>query len=75
MHPPRFPAIGQGTQAFLWALFLGGFVFIGMLAIDISKLTSLVTGIVSGLVVFVAVSVFGAERPRQATRSRARRRP
>jgi fucose permease len=73
MHPLRPPAIGQGVQAFLWALFLGGFVFIGMLAIDISKLTSIVTGIVCGLVIFVAVCAFGAERPRQAARSRGRK--
>jgi hypothetical protein len=73
VHAPRPPAIAQGVQAFLWAFFLGGFVFIGMLAIDITMMTSLVTAIVCGLVIFVAVCTFGAEQPRQAARSRGRR--
>ena len=65
MSAPRPPAISQGVQAFLWALFLGGFIFLGMLAIDVSKMTSIVTAIVSGIVIFLAVTVFGVHRPRR----------
>ena len=64
MSPPRPPAIGHGTHAFAWALGLGGFIFAGMLALDISMMTSLVTGILCGVVIFLAVAHFGADRPR-----------
>jgi hypothetical protein len=60
-HPPRPPAISQGAAAFLWALGLGGFIFVGMLAISISKGTSLIVAIVCGFVIYFAVVLFGAE--------------
>jgi hypothetical protein len=72
MHPPRPPAIGQGTQAFLWAVALGGFIYVGMLAISISKPTSIVTAVVCALIIFFAVRLFGADSPRHAARSRGR---
>jgi hypothetical protein len=75
MHPPRPPAIGPGTQAFLWAVGLGGFVFIGMLSISISKSTSLITAIASGFVIFLAVRLFGegaAPRQRRSSAGRSR---
>ena len=72
MHPPRPPAFGPGTQAFLWAVGLGGFLFIGMLSINISMATSIVVSLLSAFVIFFAVRVYGdAAQPR--TR-RARRR-
>jgi hypothetical protein len=65
MHPPRPPAFGPGTQAFLWAIGLGGFVFIGMRAINISLGTSIVVSIVSAFVIFFAVRIYGdAAQPR-----------
>lgn len=60
-HPPRPPAISQGTAAFLWAVGLGAFVFVGMLSISISKGTSLVVAIVCGFAIYFAVVLFGAE--------------
>jgi hypothetical protein len=60
VHPPRPPAVSPGTQAFLWALGLGGFIFVGMLSINISMGTSIVTAIVCGIVIFFAVRLFGA---------------
>jgi hypothetical protein len=73
MHPPRPPAAGQGTSAFLWAVFLGGFIFVGMLSISISKGTSIATSIVSAAVIFSAVRRFGADAPRQPVKKPARR--
>ena len=69
MHLPRAPAFSQGTAAFLWALALGGFVFIAMLAIAISMETSIVTGILSGAVIFAVVRTFGANAPGRERRS------
>jgi len=43
-----------------------------MLAINVSMMTSLVTGIVCGFVIFLAVSRFGAGSPRHAAKSRGR---
>lgn len=58
---PRPPAIAQGTSAALWAVGLGGFIFVGMLSISISKATSLIVAIVCGFVIYFAVLLFGAD--------------
>ena len=63
MHLPRSPAISPGTQALLWAVGLGVFVFLEMLAFDISMGTSIVTSILSAIVIFVAVRLFGEGAP------------
>jgi hypothetical protein len=63
MHAPRAPAIAQSTAAFLWAIGLGLFVFVGMLSISISKPTSIVVSIMSAAVIFFAVLLFGANAP------------
>ena len=60
MHAPRPPAIGQGAAAFLWAVGLGLFVFVGMLAISISKATSIVVSIIAAAAIFFAILLFGA---------------
>lgn len=71
MHPPRLPAIPPGTQAFLWAVALGGFVFVGMLSISIAKSTSLITAIACGFVIFLAVRLFGEGAPEPQRRRRS----
>jgi hypothetical protein len=63
VHPPRAPALGHGTVAFLWAIGLGLFIFLGMLSISISKGTSIVVSIVSAFVIYFAVLLFGADAP------------
>jgi hypothetical protein len=73
MHPPRPPAIPPGTQALLWAVGLGGFVFVGMLSISISKSTSLITAIGCGFVIFLAVRLFGEGAPERQSRGNAGR--
>jgi hypothetical protein len=60
-HPPRPPALAHGTSAFLWAVGLGGFIFVGMLSISISKGTSLIVAIVCGFAIYFAVLLFGAD--------------
>jgi hypothetical protein len=56
------PAFSQGTVAFFWAVGLGLFVFVLMLGIAVGLGTSLVVSIVSGLVIFFAVLLFGQDR-------------
>jgi hypothetical protein len=73
MHPPRPPAVSPGTQAVLWAVGLGGFIFVGMLSLSISKSTSLITAIACGFVIFLAVRLLGEGAPRRQRRSNAGR--
>ena len=65
MHPPRPPAAGQGTSALWWAVGLGGFIFVGMLSISISKGTAIATSVVCAALIFAAVRRFGADAPRR----------
>jgi hypothetical protein len=52
---------------------LGGFIFVGMLSISISKSTSLITAIACGFVIFLAVRLFGEGAPPRQRRSNAGR--
>jgi hypothetical protein len=65
VHPPRGPAFSQGTVALLWAIALGGYVFLLMLGISVGTGVSLIVSIVCGLVIFFAVLLFGQDRPRR----------
>ena len=58
----RMPAFSPGFTAFIWGLVLGSYITIGMLAIGISKGTSLVTGIVAGFLIFFYVRLRGADQ-------------
>lgn len=58
----RFPAFSPGFAAFVWALVLGSYIVVGMLAIGISRGTSLVTGILSGFLIFFYVRLRGADQ-------------
>ena len=61
----RFPAFSPGFTAFVWGLVLGTYIFIGLLAIGISKPTSLVTGILGGFLIFFYVRLKGADQLRR----------
>jgi hypothetical protein len=61
----RFPAFSPGFSAFVWGLVLGTYIFIGLLAIGISKPTSLVTGILGGFLIFFYVRLSGADQLRR----------
>jgi hypothetical protein len=63
------PAYSQGTVAFLWAIGLALFIFVGMLAVSISMATSIVVSIVAAAAIFFAIRLFGADaRGRQPDR-------
>jgi hypothetical protein len=61
----RFPAFSPGFSAFVWGLVLGTYILIGLLAIGISKPTSLVTGILGGFLIFFYVRLKGADQLRR----------
>jgi len=69
----RTPSFSRGFSAFLWALFLGAFIWLGMAAIGITGATSFIVGCVAGLGIFIYVRVYGGDEPAQsARRERAR---
>lgn len=57
----RPPSIDQGVQAFLWALGLGLFIWLGLLAIGVSGATSFILAAVGGGLIFLYVRIFGEE--------------
>jgi hypothetical protein len=60
----RMPAFSPGFSAFVWGLVLGIYIILGMLAIGISKGTSLVTGVLAGFLIFFYVRLTGADQLR-----------
>jgi len=57
----RLPSIDPGVRAFLWALFLGLYVWAFLLAIGIEKGTSTVLGLLSFGGIFLLVRIFGGD--------------
>lgn len=70
----RPPSIDHGVQSFAWALFFGVFVWLGMVAIEISAATAFIFGALAGAAVFLFVRRFGENERGQATSSRSRMR-
>lgn len=68
----RPPSFSRGTSAFLWGLFLGAFIWLGMVAVGISGATSFIVGAVSGFGIFVYVRAYGGDEPARQTGRRAR---
>lgn len=64
-HLPRPPSMDHGFASFLWGLGLGVFVWLGLLAIGISKPTSFILGAVAGGAIFLLVRRFGEEELRR----------
>ena len=64
-HLPRPPSIDHGVASFLWAVGLGLFIWLGLLAIGISKATSFIVAAIAGAAIFLYVRVFGEEELRR----------
>jgi hypothetical protein len=56
----RMPSIDQGVQAFLWAVFFFLLLWIGMLALEVSKATALILALVAAGAIFLFVRLRGA---------------
>jgi hypothetical protein len=68
MHLPRPPSIDRGTSAGLWAIGLGLYIFLGMLAIGVGLGTTFVVSVVAMGLIFLYVRVYGEEEPRRPLR-------
>jgi hypothetical protein len=60
----RLPAISHGVVSFFWGLFLGAFIWAGMLSVGVSGGTSFIIGAVAGFLIFLYVRVYGADERR-----------
>jgi len=66
----RPPSIDHGVISFIWAVLLGAYVWVGLLAVGVSQPTAVILGALSCCAIFLYVRIYGEERPR---RPRARR--
>jgi polyisoprenoid-binding protein YceI len=60
----RAPSIDPGVTSFLWALTFFLFLWLGMLAIGVSRATALLCALVAGFLIFVFVRTRGVGRDR-----------
>jgi len=70
----RPPSVSRGFSSFLWGLFLGAFIWGGLLAVGVSGATSFIVGAVAGLGIFVYVRVYGGDEPARQSGRGARAR-
>ena len=60
----RPPSIDQGVQAGLWAVGLGLFIFLGMIAIGVERASALIFAVVAAGAIFFFVRLRGEEELR-----------
>ncbi|HWL34482.1 MAG TPA: hypothetical protein VNP89_12845 [Gaiellaceae bacterium] len=63
----RMPAIDQGKQAGLWAVFFFFLLWIGMGALGVSGATAFILALVSAGGIFLFVRLRGEDRPGERT--------
>ncbi len=59
----RPPSVDKGVSAFLWAFGLALYLWLGMLAVGVSKATSFILAAVLGCAIFLYVRLYGEQRP------------
>ena len=59
----RMPSIDHGVQSFLWALLFFLILWLGMLAIGVSRATALILSLVSAGAIFLFVRLRGEDVP------------
>ena len=60
----RMPSIDRGVQSFIWAVVFFLVLYLGMVAIEVSKATALVLSLVVAFLVFLLVRTRGEPDPR-----------
>jgi hypothetical protein len=69
----RPPSVDKGLQAFLWALFFFVYLWLGMLAVDVSGATAFIFAGIAAAAIFLFVRTYGEEEsPRRGSRARIR---
>jgi hypothetical protein len=62
----RMPSIDRGVQSFIWAVVFFLFLYLGMVAIQVSKGTALALSLVAGFLTFLIVRTRGGDDPRDS---------
>lgn len=57
----RAPSIDRGVQSFLWALLFFLIMYFGMIAVDVTKATSLIISLVASFLIFLFVRIRGGD--------------
>lgn len=70
----RMPSFDRGLTSFLWAVGLGLYLWLGMLAIGVSGATAFIFGALSAGAIFFFVRLFGADEVRPPKRQSTKRR-
>jgi len=63
----RPPSVDKGVSAFFWALGFFLFLWLGMIAIGVSKGTALILSAVAGCAIFLYIRLYGEDRPTRAS--------
>jgi hypothetical protein len=61
----RLPSIDHGVISFLWAIGLGLYIWLGLLAVGVSHATAFILAAVSAFGIFLLVRIYGEEEPRR----------
>jgi hypothetical protein len=64
VHAPRPPSIDHGVISFIWAVFFGLFIWVGLLAIGVNGGVAVAIAVVSAFLIFLFVRVYGEEEVR-----------
>lgn len=70
MHLPRPPSIDHGIVSFIWACFLGLFIWLFLMAIGMTTATSSIVSAVGAGAIFLYVRLYGEDEPRRPSSSR-----
>ena len=70
VHVPRPPSFDHGVISFLWAAFLGLFIWVGLLAVGVSDATAFLLAIIAGFGIFLFVRLYGEEEVRKVPSQR-----
>ena len=64
----RLPSFDRGFTSFLWGIFFGLVLWLGMLSLDVGGATSFIFGALGGAAIFFYVRLFGGDdvRPPRA---------
>ena len=66
----RPPSIDRGVSAFLWAVGLGFFIYLGLVAVGTTRALAVILAGLSFCAIFLFVRIFGDEELRQPRGSR-----
>jgi hypothetical protein len=70
VHVPRPPSIDHGVVSFVWALLLGFYIWVGLLAVGVSGATSFLLAVLAAFGIFLYIRLFGEEEVRRVPAQR-----